>query len=305
MTNHLPIQSPEPGLPKGETPSAAFTLIELLVVIAVIAILAALLLPALASAKAQSLKTQCASNLKQLGLGITLFADDNNQTFPPAGLQSAVDQQSWDCWINRYIGGQNSAAELSVGVLDVESTPRVLRCPADTGPDTGWVASYPNIFGRRSYAMNAVGPEWQTDYQVPCAPPAYTLPPVTDGVGIYWEGGELADWTAPGYPTRVILDASGTILLAEDACGDNVAGNIWPCICIAPNNPTPGQGNGELFQLDAADPDNEGMAVYKSHGMKFNYLFHDNHVSPYSIQQTVGSGTTNNPKGMWTIKPND
>jgi prepilin-type N-terminal cleavage/methylation domain-containing protein len=284
---------------------AAFTLIELLVVIAIIAILAALLLPGLAAAKAQSMKTQCISNLRQLGLGITLFADDNNQTFPPAGLQSGADQQSWDCWINRYIGGHSSLADLSVGVLEADSTPKVLRCPADTGPDTGWVASYPNVFGRRSYAMNAAGPNWGTDYQVSCSPPAYRLPPVTDGVGIYWEGGSSADWNAPGYPTKVIMDASGTILLAEDASGDNVAGNIWPCICIAPNNGSPGQGNGELYQLDASDPDNEGMIVYKSHGKKFDYLFHDNHVATLSIQQTVGSGTTNAPKGMWTIKPGD
>jgi hypothetical protein len=57
--------------------------------------------------------------------------------------------------------------------------------------------------------------------------------------------------------------------------------------------------------LDATDPDNEGMIVYKSHGMKFNYLFHDNHVQSLTIQQTVGTGTTNAPKGMWTLKPGD
>ena len=153
--------------------------------------------------------------------------------------------------------------------------------------------------------MNAVGPNWGTDWQVPCSPPKYELPPITDGVGIYWDGGLIPDWNAPGYPTKVVEDPAGTILLAEDASGDNVAGNIWPCICIGPNNSSTGQGTGELYQLDPTDPDNEGMVVYKSHGMKFNYLFHDNHVQAWNIQQTVGSGTTNAPLGMWTIKPGD
>jgi prepilin-type N-terminal cleavage/methylation domain-containing protein/prepilin-type processing-associated H-X9-DG protein len=63
----------------------AFTLIELLVVIAVIAILAALLLPALASAKQKAWSISCVSNERQIGLGLRMFADDNDELYPKSG----------------------------------------------------------------------------------------------------------------------------------------------------------------------------------------------------------------------------
>ena len=63
---------------------AAFTLMELLVVIAIIAILAALLLPALASAKESGRRAACLNNLRQIAIGINMYAVDNNDYVLPA-----------------------------------------------------------------------------------------------------------------------------------------------------------------------------------------------------------------------------
>jgi prepilin-type N-terminal cleavage/methylation domain-containing protein/prepilin-type processing-associated H-X9-DG protein len=96
-------------------PQRAFTLIELLVVIAIIAILAALLLPVLSQAKQKAWTTGCNSNLHQIGLGMRIFADDNNELYPESGsviYWGATDPRTgkagWMEQIIPYVGSTNA-----------------------------------------------------------------------------------------------------------------------------------------------------------------------------------------------------
>jgi prepilin-type processing-associated H-X9-DG protein len=287
-------------------------LIELLVVIAIIAILASLLLPALSVARNKAWRIQCASQLRQLGVGFNLFLSDKEDRYPAAGYGNAANngQLAWDSWIFRYIGGVAPDSAIDTGLTPTGVSPKIEKCPADRiptsakDPQWGWVT-----FGlRRTYSMNSVGPNYGTDWQVDPKNGTYPLPdlsaPGRHGVGIYWQDNRTPDWDAPGYRSSVVADTAGTILLAEEPNIQNVVGNIWPCICNGPKYS--GTGSPDLYQVDPSpDAKNFGNDEYGIHSHRFNYLFHDNHVEALRIEQTVGSGTLADPKGMWTVQKGD
>ncbi len=97
------------------TSNCAFTLIELLVAIAIIAILAALLLSALSTAKQHAWTAKCNSNLHQIGLGMRMYANDNNEFYPESGgdiywgaIDPTTGKPGWMQQIVSCVGNTNA-----------------------------------------------------------------------------------------------------------------------------------------------------------------------------------------------------
>ncbi len=125
----------------------AFTLVELLVVIAVISTIAALLLPALARAKARAHSSECASNLKEWGLAYRMYADDNDDYLPRRGqgvqVLAQIDRpQDWFNALPPYFAGASYQQLITNNLRPAARSQSLFICPAAGDPGSNYFLPY-------------------------------------------------------------------------------------------------------------------------------------------------------------------
>ena len=249
-----------------------FTLIELLVVIAIIAILAAILFPVFGQAKAAAKRVSCLSNMRQIGVGLTLYAGDNDD-FSPTPIPRPVPP------IN---GGQTNGMPVDSQLSSYIKNEKVWACPEDseairTPNNAIWDGKYIQKRVRKSYGIVA------------------SIVTVQAGQTDPNTGLSQFNWNNWGNPS---LDRARSLSEADDVADTVAFVETWP----SDDSHTLGSWWGSIFTwcdawkltgrntraataADRLPPECSGLQQYtptRGHAGKSNYIFCDGHSRSYS-----------------------
>jgi len=237
-----------------------FTLIELLVVIAIIAILAAILFPVFAAAREKARQTTCASNEKQIGLGLLQYSQDYDEFLPGIGPTNngVVRGVGWNQAIYPYIKSQG-----------------VFKCPSEIVP-SGYVTA------NATYA-------WWATHNSPATPSyAMNMNLVVDassGLAV-----SVAKFASPA-ATVMVYEALGWFTSADDTAdtSDGLVSNDLSAATTGCMSHRPGSSSAYTCPNVSGPFGSQGYTPVSRHTQGSNFLFADGHVK-YTIGQNVSTG---------------